>query len=212
MASSFVGYLQGKKVDLQSLAYSMGESVIQKMMEGLLNQIIPTLANGVANIFNSMPSGWQGGAGAGVGLLDKLLGRSPSSGTSGYDYQPGGYGFLNWAKGSAFQKFGRGDIFNSPRVFPRATGYGLMAEAGPEAVMPLTRLSGGDLGVKAVGAGATPVVNVTVINNSSQVQPNVQQSSNGDLVVTIDDLAAKAYSRQGSLHKVINADRGLIRR
>jgi phage-related minor tail protein len=40
-----------------------------------------------------------------------------------------------------------------------------MGEAGPEAIMPLTRTSGGDLGVKMVGGGSggdNIVVNVQV--------------------------------------------------
>ena len=39
-----------------------------------------------------------------------------------------------------------------------ANGAGLMGEAGPEAIMPLTRV-GGKLGVRSAGGGAT-VVNI----------------------------------------------------
>ena len=44
-------------------------------------------------------------------------------------------------------------IVDSPTLFSFAQGRGLMGEAGPEAIMPLTRLPGGDLGVKTESGG-----------------------------------------------------------
>lgn len=46
-----------------------------------------------------------------------------------------------------------GGIVDRPTIFPMANGVGLMGEAGPEAILPLTRI-GGQLGVRATG-GAT---------------------------------------------------------
>ena len=62
-------------------------------------------------------------------------------------------GQMALAKGGAFNAQGvkyyaRGDIFNSPTMFAHAGGLGVMGEAGPEAVMPLTRGPNGKLGVK----------------------------------------------------------------
>ena len=51
-------------------------------------------------------------------------------------------------------------------------GTGLMGEAGPEAIMPLTRV-GGDLGVKVEQAP----VNVNVINNGND-QVSIEQDGN----------------------------------
>jgi len=67
-------------------------------------------------------------------------------------------GLLGSAKGNVFNSggvtaFARGGIVKQPTVFPFAGGVGLMGEAGPEAVMPLTRTAGGELGVKAEGGG-----------------------------------------------------------
>jgi hypothetical protein len=72
-------------------------------------------------------------------------------------------GVLGFADGGAFangrvQAFASGGIVNSPTVFPMANGAGLMGEAGPEAIMPLTRI-GGKLGVRAAGGGGS-VVNI----------------------------------------------------
>ncbi len=55
--------------------------------------------------------------------------------------------------------FAAGGIVNSPALFAMRKGTGIMAEAGPEAIMPLARGSDGKLGVRAGGGGA---VNVTV--------------------------------------------------
>lgn len=74
--------------------------------------------------------------------------------------------------GSLFAASANGNVFNAPglhqysnqivsrpTLFPFAKGVGLMGEAGPEAIMPLTRTSGGRLGVQAQGtAGAVNVV------------------------------------------------------
>jgi lambda family phage tail tape measure protein len=60
--------------------------------------------------------------------------------------------------------FAHGGIIPQPTIFPMATGAGLMGEAGPEAIMPLTRI-GGDLGVKAVSGSRdeSQPMNVNVV-------------------------------------------------
>ena len=67
--------------------------------------------------------------------------------------------------------------------------------------MPLTRLSGGDLGVKAAGGGGAQV-NIIVNNNAPNTQANAETQPNGDILVTIDQLrrrlirAADYYTRR----------------
>ncbi|MBD1590202.1 phage tail tape measure protein [Pseudomonas typographi] len=46
-------------------------------------------------------------------------------------------------------------IYNSPQMFAFAKGAGIFAEAGPEAIMPLTRAADGSLGVRALSTGDT---------------------------------------------------------
>lgn len=67
---------------------------------------------------------------------------------------------FGFAKGAAFQG-GKVTAFANGGVVSRATnfgmsggGLGLMGEAGPEAIMPLTRGAGGKLGVQAHGGAA----------------------------------------------------------
>jgi len=53
-------------------------------------------------------------------------------------------------------------VYDSPRLFSFAKGgaMGRFAEAGPEAIMPLSRTSTGELGVRSHGGGST----ITVVN------------------------------------------------
>ncbi|APZ55069.1 phage tail tape measure protein [Salipiger abyssi] len=76
-------------------------------------------------------------------------------------------GFSWFEKGGSFSQgrvmpFASGGVVNGPVSFPMRGGTGLMGEAGPEAIMPLTRGPDGKLGVRAQSGGAQPV---TVVMN-----------------------------------------------
>jgi tape measure domain-containing protein len=95
--------------------------------------------------------------------------------------------FGNWlgiANGAAFSHgrmvpMASGGIVSKPTIFPMANGStGLMGEAGPEAVMPLARLSSGKLGV-----GAQPA-NIQVINNTGvQARARIERSENRTSII-----------------------------
>lgn len=85
---------------------------------------------------------------------------------------------------SAFAKGGyfTNHIVDSPTYFRFAKGSGfgtgLMGEAGPEAIMPLTRGSDGSLGVRAEGVGSNVAIALNVrINNYSNEKVDVQEST-----------------------------------
>lgn len=86
---------------------------------------------------------------------------------------------MPFAEGGAFTQgrvmpFAKGGVVSGPVAFPMRGGTGLMGEAGPEAIMPLTRSADGRLGVRAEGGGGR-AVNV-VINISTPDVAGFQRS------------------------------------
>ena len=73
------------------------------------------------------------------------------------------------------------------RMFPMARGYGLMGEAGPEAVLPLTRLPSGKLGVGSAGGPA--VVNNVKSSTTTPARrsaPRSSRTAGGGMDLTVD--------------------------
>ena len=77
-------------------------------------------------------------------------------------------GALPFEKGGTFSQgrvmpFARGGVVSGPTNFAMRGATGLMGEAGPEAIMPLTRGPDGRLGVQAAGGGRAinVVMNIT---------------------------------------------------
>ncbi|MEH4662803.1 phage tail tape measure protein [Phytobacter diazotrophicus] len=66
-------------------------------------------------------------------------------------------------------------VYSTPKTFAFAKDTGVFGEAGPEAIMPLTRASDGSLGVRAVSsdvnnvqtAGGSPQVYITIEGNGN---------------------------------------------
>ena len=92
-------------------------------------------------------------------------------------------------------------LFGFDRLTPFARG-GIMGEAGPEAVMPLVRTSGGNLGVRAEGVGTSPQINIQVINQTgTDATAEVQQQRNAqggmDVVVMLKREVASDIVRGG---------------
>lgn len=91
-------------------------------------------------------------------------------------------GLLPFADGAAFSSgrvtpFAKGGVVTAPTMFPMRGGTGLMGEAGPEAILPLSRGDDGRLGV----AGKSQAAQVSVTMNIST--PDVQsfQKSRGQV-------------------------------
>jgi len=155
-----------------SLAQRIADAVLQAL---LLKSVVGPISGGLAGLFGSNSNPW---------ITDVF----PS------------------AMGNAFYggnviPFARGGVVSRPTIFPMANGWtGLMAEAGPEAVMPLRRTRSGALGVHSEGGGA-PQLFVQVINNSS-AQVSTTQESDGrggrKTVVMIDEAVSGAVGRPGS--------------
>jgi len=88
--------------------------------------------------------------------------------------------------GNSAQPFATGGVIGAPTYFPLGGGVGLAGEAGPEAIMPLTRGADGRLGVAAAG-GAAPNVTVNIAT------PDAESFRRSDVYLT--GLIARAVAR-----------------
>lgn len=103
---------------------------------------------------------------------------------------------VNQAKGGAWGSEGRLSRFatggitgmvNTVQSTPKrfANGSGMLGEAGQaEAIVPLTRTSGGDLGIKSTGS-SSPTINFNVTNEAG-VESSSTQSENSDGSIDIN--------------------------
>lgn len=113
------------------------------------------LTDSLGGLFSGLFTGGAGAGGTGGGIFAR--------GDVFEDGNP-----MRFAHGGAFYRgavvpFASGGIFDQPTYFPMSGGRtGLLGEAGPEAIMPLTRGPDGKLGVRSDGiAQAAPVQNNT---------------------------------------------------
>jgi phage-related minor tail protein len=58
-------------------------------------------------------------------------------------------------------RFAKGGVIAAPSYFPTQSGMALAGEAGPEAIVPLSRGADGRLGIAGGGGGVTVTFNVT---------------------------------------------------
>lgn len=159
--------LEGNKVSWKS----WGISVLQIIEKVALQMAVVSAMGGASSgsgifgsLIGSVGSFFGGGAGA-----------SASTGTAVSSY---GSNFQFNAKGGVYDSpslsaFSNG-IVRNPTMFAFAKGgAGIMGEAGPEAIMPLTRAPDGSLGVRAVGGGggqsvsSAPQVYITIDGNGN---------------------------------------------
>lgn len=88
---------------------------------------------------------------------------SGSTGVSG-----GGEINLKAAAG-AIKPFAAGGVIGTPSYFPLSSGgIGLAGEAGPEAIMPLSRGADGKLGVAAAGSGGASHITVNIATSDAE--------------------------------------------
>jgi hypothetical protein len=180
---------------------TFGDAVIN-----VLNKIFDKLLD---SGFDSLFSGIQSSGGMDSifsGIQSALFNANGNAFTSA--------GVQPFAKGGAFTN----GVYSSPTMFKFANGgsFGVMGEAGPEAVMPLHRGSDGSLGVKMEGgAGGAVIVNINNYGNSQISEQQTQTSQGIEIDVMIDEAVSKKIGEQGSsTNRALNAynSRQLIRR
>ena len=137
------------------------------------NSILDTFIDMQAEMMaKSMMKSIMGGGGMG-GFLGSIFSAFQAKGGA-------------WDKG--VQAFASGGIVNRPTAFGYSDGLGIMGEAGPEAIMPLTRMNNGDLGVRAETSNKPVPVSVRIHNEGNE-KMNVTQSeakfNMGEMVIDV---------------------------
>ncbi|WP_234090079.1 phage tail tape measure protein [Enterobacter asburiae] len=167
--------LAGNKVDWEDWS----KSVLASMQKIILN----------AMIVNSLQSSMGGG-----GFLGGLFGGSAGGSTPSGSYNSAASGLQLNAKGGAYASASlsaySNSIVRSPTYFAFAKGAGLMGEAGPEAIMPLTRSADGSLGVRVTGAQMAPGGGGEI-----HITQHINVSGNGDAAL---NRAMQEAARQGA--------------
>ncbi|ENT8855027.1 phage tail tape measure protein [Escherichia coli] len=158
LVSNISDALAGNVVDWRN----WGSSILQEVLKILMNAAI---VNGLKSLSKSMSGtgGWLGTVG------DWLSGAVANA-------KGGVYTSANL---SAYSN----TIVDTPTYFAFAKGAGLMGEAGPEAIMPLTRAADGSLGVRAIGnvngGGGfvySPVYHISIQNKGSNGEIDTQSA------------------------------------
>jgi len=105
-------------------------------------------------------------------------------------------GVSKHAQGGAFDEYGQvakayaaggaftNQIVSTPTFFAHGGGFGVMGEAGPEAIMPLTRMPNGNLGVQTASSSTNVIVNV-INNASAEVRREESTDSEGNKQIDI---------------------------
>jgi phage-related minor tail protein len=140
----------GLSISANTFAGAMTRAFTQAASGGKqFDDVLKSLALRISSL--TVASAFQPIAGGIAGGLNQIVG-----GLFG-----GGSGVSLAASMGAIKPFASGGVIGTPTYFPLAAGgLGLAGEAGPEAIVPLTRGPDGQLGV-AMNGGAAPA-NVTV--------------------------------------------------
>ncbi len=167
---------------------SQAADAVVSTMDGLVSNISDALAGNVVD--------WRNWGSSVLREVSKILmnaaivnGLKSLSGAGGWLGTVGGWisGAVANAKGGVYTSANlsaySNTIVDTPTYFAFAKGAGLMGEAGPEAIMPLTRAADGSLGVRAIGnvngGGGfvySPVYHISIQNKGSNGEIDTQSA------------------------------------
>ncbi|HEL9731442.1 TPA: phage tail tape measure protein, partial [Klebsiella pneumoniae] len=160
------------KENMADLFSSLTQSIIKNLVDmaaqALVTSSVMQTIMGVVGAGVSIAGGVSGAADVGAGTAIQNAGNN-------FNFQIPGY-----AKGGVFDSPSlsaySNQVYDSPQLFAFAKGAGVFGEAGPEAIMPLTRAGDGSLGVRAVGSGQNagasegPKVYITIEGGNTSTQ------------------------------------------
>ncbi|BCQ63117.1 phage tail tape measure protein [Pseudomonas protegens] len=162
----------------KSILADMARIAVRQASSSALSSLFGMAASAAASYF--------GGGAASAG--------STQAGYTGVDFSS--YQANGGAWGAGVQMFANGGAFTNsvvskPTAFGMAGGQtGVMGEAGPEAIVPLARTSGGQLGIRALGGDSTSSNNQVVIQQTFNVPEGSGGASEAD-----GQVLAQAYAK-----------------
>jgi len=183
MEDAFVQFTMTGKLEFKDMANSI---IADLMRITVRSMILGPIANAIGGALGSLFGGFSGWGSA----------------SSASNFVSSGYGVNNsqffitrggHALGDVFTGIHgfRNSIVSSPTFFTygsqltRFARGGVMGEAGPEAVMPLTRMGNGNLGVQAAGGGVVELSLTIVDRTQGGVGVEDAQASQGGLKLDV---------------------------
>lgn len=222
ISDSLMNYAD-QAADLSSMAASATSEILNNTTNSISNNLTSVLTgatsfkDGMSNIFSSLGetviktliqmatqalitkaimASFGGGAG---GMFGSLLGGGGGGESTGTAIQSAGANFSFNALGGVYDSPSlsaySGGVYSTPQYFAFAKGAGVFGEAGPEAIMPLTRGADGSLGVRAVGRESPAVQSAA---SQIQAQPRIAVSVDARSTFTgkPDDITMQAVERR----------------
>ncbi|WP_316502454.1 phage tail tape measure protein [Klebsiella grimontii] len=184
------------KEGMSNVFTSMGETIIKTLIQ-VATQALITKA------ILSMVGGGYGG------LFSGIFGGASGAASSGTAIKSAGANFSFNALGGVYDSPSlsaySGGVYSTPQYFAFAKGAGVFGEAGPEAIMPLTRGADGSLGVRAIGRQSPAVQDAA---RQIEAQPRIAVSVDARSTFTgqPDDATMLAVERRNDAleQRIIN--------
>lgn len=153
-----------------------------KAIQPAAMQLKNTLSSAFKGLFDNLDQGLAGIADTlkdlGAQLLKLALFKQLAKSFPGTFGAGGDIPLVSNATGNVFSGPGisahSNSVVSKPTVFPFARGIGLMGEAGPEAILPLTRVNG-KLGVRAEGSGGRDAPLVQIVDQRGAGAPPIRE-------------------------------------
>jgi lambda family phage tail tape measure protein len=159
LEDGIVDFVKTGKLSFKDMADSIIEDLIRI-------QVRQAAAGFLSSAFSAF-TGWGAGSGTMTGFSEGAMVANAKGGV------------YSSASLSSYS----GGVYDTPQTFAFAKGAGIFAEAGPEAIMPLTRAADGSLGVRAIGgsgasaAESAATVSVGGITQHITVQGNADEAT-----------------------------------
>ena len=163
MEDSLVNFAVTGKASFADFTKSILADMARIATRQASSALLGSLVGAAASYFGGSAASGNGLAAGSAGAASSNLGASAGGYSGSYFPQAMGGawsgGVQMFADGGAFTN----SIVSKPTSFGMANGnMGIAGEAGPEAIMPLTRTSSGKLGVMAMGGGGAGATQINV--------------------------------------------------